>query len=255
MKVLIVEDEQGVAQNLCDILLEIEPNTEIVAIIESVEDAIHWINTHPTPDLGFFDIRIADGESFDIFERSKVEFPIIFTTAYDEYALKAFKVNSVDYLLKPINKNALAGSLEKYKHIYSNPPSLAQADLLQVIRELRMAQPKKFRKNFLVYIKDKILPISTDRIAYFFLEKELIFCITHQNEKYLIDQALDKIETQLNPEHFFRANRQYIVSRLAIKAAAQHFHRKLKLELLPATKETVLISKMKVGAFKKWLEM
>lgn len=255
MKVLIIEDEQGVAQNLCDILLEIEPNIEIVSVLESVQGAVQWINTHSTPDLAFFDIRIADGESFDIFEQTKVEFPIIFTTAYDEYALKAFKVNSVDYLLKPINKKALAQALEKYKHIYSNTPSRAQADLLRVIRELRMAQPKKFRKNFLVYIKDKIFPISTDRIAYFFLDKELVFCLTHQNEKYLIDQSLDKIEDQINPEHFFRANRQYIVSRSAIKAAAQHFHRKLKLELQPSAKETVLVSKMKVGVFKKWLEM
>lgn len=255
MKVLIVEDEQGVAQDLCDILLEIEPNIEIVSILESVQGAVQWINTHPKPDLGFFDIRIADGESFDIFERSKVDFPIVFTTAYDEYALKAFKVNSVDYLLKPIDQHALARAIEKYKHIYSNASPLVQEDLLQVIQELRLAQPKKFRKSFLVYIKDKIFPISTDRIAYFFLDNEAIFCVTHQNEKYLIDQALDKIEGQINPEHFFRANRQYIVSRLSIKSAAQHFHRKLKLELSPSTKEIVLISKTKVGAFKKWLEM
>ena len=255
MKILIIEDESGVAQNLCDILQELESDLVILAVIETVQDAVNWLETHPKPDLGFFDIRIADGDSFEIFEQTAVDFPIIFTTAYDEYALRAFKVNSVDYLLKPIDKKALSAALEKYKSIYTRSESNDQERLLKIIEELRLSSPKKHKKSFLVYIKDKILPIAVEQIAYFYLSNELVFCITHQNEKYLIDQPLDKIESQIDSEHFFRANRQYIVSRKAVKAAVQHFHRKLKLDLSPSPEEEVFISKTKASVFKRWLEI
>ena len=255
MKVLIIEDESGVAQNLCDILQEIEPEIEITAIIETVKEAVAWIKNNPKPDLGFFDIRIADGESFEIFEQTTVDFPIIFTTAYDEYALKAFKVNSVDYLLKPIEKTALEAALKKYKTYFDKKTAIDQESLIRLIQEMRETKPQHYKKNLLVYVKDKILPVAVDQIAYFRLEHELVYCITHRNEKYVIDQALDKVESQLNPEHFFRANRQFLVSRKAVNSAAQHFHRKLKLEMTPSPPVDVLVSKTKAMGFKKWLEM
>jgi len=156
MKILIIEDESGVAQNLCDILQELESDLVILAVIETVQDAVNWLETHPKPDLGFFDIRIADGDSFEIFEQTAVDFPIIFTTAYDEYALRAFKVNSVDYLLKPIDKKALSAALEKYKSIYTRSESNDQERLLKIIEELRLSSPKKHKKSFLVYINEYI---------------------------------------------------------------------------------------------------
>lgn len=255
MKILIVEDEYSVAQNLCDLLKELEPDIQVLAILETVSDALHWLPQHPNPDLGFFDIRIADGDSFEIFEKTKVDFPVIFTTAYDEYALRAFKVNSVDYLLKPVDEKALAAALKKYKSIYSDKKVLRQDDLLEVFQDLRSASLPKYKKSFLVYIKDKILPVSVKRIAYFQLENEIVFCYTHKNEKYLLDQSLDKIEAQLDPDAFFRANRQFIIARTAVKSAVHHFHRKLKLELSPRSQTEVFVSKNKAGLFKKWLEM
>ena len=252
MKVLIVEDENSVAKNLCDLLLEIHPGIEIMAILETVKETVEWIKLkNSRPDLGFFDIQIADGNSFEIFEQIKVPFPIIFTTAFDEYALKAFKVNSIDYILKPIKKSALITAIDKYKAIYSTDSSYET--LLKAIQEIKDTQHKKYKKNILVYYKDKILPITIEDIAYFYLENQAVFCITHKKEKYFIDQSLERIQTQINPESFFRASRQFIVSRQAIKSAAVFFSRKLKLEVAPPFSHEIIISKLNVAKFKKWL--
>ncbi|AXT20313.1 response regulator [Flavobacteriaceae bacterium AU392] len=250
MKILIIEDEHSVAQNLCDILFEINPSIEIVAVLETVIDTVTWIENNNNPDLGFFDIQIADGNSFEIFERTSVNFPIVFTTAFDEFALKAFKVNSIDYLMKPIKKNALKIALKKYDAIYKKNDN---EKLLKVIQELKSEAQKKYKKSFLVYIKDKILPIATEDIAYFYLENETVFCFTHKNERYNINQVLDKIYNQLDPEVFFRANRQYIVSRKTINSVSMYFHRKLKLEVIPKNNSEIIISKTKANEFKKWL--
>ena len=168
MKVLIIEDEYGVAQNLCDILQEIEQGIEILAIIESVKEAVEWFENNPKPELGFFDIRLADGDSFEIFEKIKIDFPVIFTTAYDEYALRAFKVNSIDYLLKPIDKESLVAALDKYKSVYRRNDTFDNEILLKTIQDLRLNEEKKYKKSFLVYIKDQILPVAVENIAYFY---------------------------------------------------------------------------------------
>ncbi|NRB53210.1 MAG: response regulator transcription factor [Saprospiraceae bacterium] len=252
MKVLIVEDEYSVAKDLRDVLWEINPDIEVMAILESVKEVIEWISsTAQLPDLGFFDIQIADGNSFQVFEQTKVPFPIIFTTAFDEYALQAFKLNSIDYILKPIKKSDLEIALNKYKKYYTN---FAQYEaLLAVIQELKNNQPKKYKKNFLVYFKDKILPLAVEDIAYFYLERQVVHCITHQSKKYFIDQSLELIQSQLNPDAFFRASRQFLVSRKAIKSASVYFSRKLKLELSPSFDKEVIISKLNSSKFKKWL--
>lgn len=253
MNVIIIEDESGVAQNLVDILGEIDPGIQVLEIIESVKDAITWLGENPDPELGFFDIRLADGDSFEIFEKMEVNFPIIFTTAYDEYAIKAFKVNSIDYLLKPIDKKSLAAALDKYEAFYKRDATFDNTILLKAIEQLRLADEKKFRKSFLVYIRDQIVPISVQDIAYFYLENEAVYCVTFNNEKFVIDQTLDRISSQTDPEVFYRANRQYIISRNAVKSVSQHFNRKLKLQLSPSPKEDVFISKTKVTEFKEWL--
>lgn len=252
MKVLIVEDESSVARDLRDVLWEIDPGIEVMAILESVKEVIEWITSSTElPDLGFFDIQIADGNSFEIFEQTNVPFPIVFTTAFDEYALKAFKVNSIDYILKPIKRSDLEIALYKYRKIY---PSSAQYEaLLAVIQDIRHNQPKKYKKNFLVYFKDKILPLAVEDIAYFYLEHQAVFCITHRNEKYFIDQSLELIQTQIDPDDFFRASRQVLVSRKAVKSASIYFSRKLKLELTPSFEREVIISKLNSSKFKQWL--
>lgn len=253
MKVLILEDEHGAARNLSDILLELEPDIEILAIIESVGEAVLWIQNNPKPQLGFFDIRLADGESFEIFEKVKINFPVIFTTAYEEYALRAFKVNSIDYLLKPISKESMEFALDKYKSIYTRDEPVDNENLLKIIQELKFNNPVKYKKSLLVYIGDQILPVAVQDIAYFHLENELVYCITHKNDSYIIDQPLDRISGQMDPEAFFRANRQFIVSRKAVNKVAQHFHRKLKLIVSPAPKEDILVGKTKATLFKEWL--
>ncbi|OEK04595.1 LytR/AlgR family response regulator transcription factor [Roseivirga misakiensis] len=253
MKVLIVEDEQGGAQNLCDILLSINQEIEILAIVESVKESVDWIKSNVKPDLGFFDIRLADGDSFEIFEQIEIHFPIIFTSAYDEYALKAFKVNSVDYLLKPIEKEALKAALDKFHTIYANKTSTYH-ELLATITELRKTASRRYKQNLLVYYRDQIIPLSILDIAYFQLENEMVYCLTHRGDKYQIDQTLERISSQIDPELFFRANRQFIISRKSVQSASQHFNRKLKIKLSPAPKEELAISKTKAVPFKTWLE-
>ena len=255
MKVLILEDERGAAQNLLDLLKEVNPLVEVLAVLESVSETVHWLENQRAPELGFFDIRLADGESFEVFEKFPVKFPVIFTTAYDEYALQAFKVNSIDYLLKPVNKEALANALNKYKSIYQREDSYDAETVQSTIRDVRLHEGKPFKKSFLVYVKDQIIPVSVDQIAYFFLENELVYCRTYDNRKFIMDQTLDKIGSQLYPNDFYRANRQYLVSRQAIQSAAQHFNRKLKLQLTPHPDNEVFISKTKASAFKEWLEV
>lgn len=253
MRVLIIEDEQSVAQNLCDILVSIDADMEILAILETVQDAVQWIEENKTPDLAFFDIKIADGNSFEIFEKTKVTFPIVFTTAYDEYALKAFKVNSIDYILKPIEKNALKNAIAKYHRLYNRGASFDNDQLMKVIKELNLEAHKKIKKSFLVYINEKIVPIATERIAYFHIENKTVYCTTHTGELYYLDGTLDKVQHQLDPDDFFRVNRQFIVARKAINSASIYFNRKLKLHVSPPSESDILITKVQVGTFKKWL--
>jgi len=255
MKVLILEDEPGAAQNLLDLIHEVDESIEVLAILESVKETVSWLRKHPAPDLGFFDIRLADGLSFEVFEKASVDFPVIFTTAYDEYALQAFKVNSIDYLLKPMDKAVLRTALEKYRFIYQREDSFDSESVRKSIRDVRLHEEKRYKKSFLVYVKDQIIPVSVDQIAYFFLENELVYCRTHDNRKFILDQTLDKIGSQLNPNDFYRSNRQYLVSRQAIQSVVQHFNRKLKLRLTPEPEQEVFISKTKAAAFKGWLEM
>ena len=254
MKVLIVEDESGVAQNLKDILFELEPDIEILDILESVEEVVAWVGKNNETDLGFFDIRLADGTSFEIFEKINIDFPVIFTTAYDEFALKAFKVNSVDYLLKPLDKKAIRFAIDKYKSLYKNSWKYDSEYLLKVIEGLKVEREKKYKKSFLVHFRDQIKPVSSNDIAYFYLENEMISCVTFNKNLFHMDQSLDSIMQQLNPNDFFRANRRFIVARRSIKSAIIYSYRKLKLELLPKNKLDVLISKSKTSNFKKWLE-
>jgi len=255
MNVIIVEDEQGVLQNLIDVLKQVEPSVVILETFETISETVDWLKKGNTPDLGFFDIRIADGSSFEIFEKISVTFPVIFTTAYDEFALKAFKVNSVDYLMKPINKEELRNAINRYKSLFKKENiTINQNELLKAIQTLK-TNLKTYKEIFLVYVKDKILPIPVDSIAYFYLENEMVTCITYTNEKYNIEKSLDNIQSQLNPQIFFRANRQYLVSRKSIKSAAVYFNRKLKLEIEPKSPSEIIISKVKSSELKKWLTL
>jgi len=252
MQVLIVEDEILLAKRLQKLLLEVEPSASVAAITHSVEETVNWLRTNAAPDLILMDIELADGQSFDIFKQVEIKTPVIFTTAYDEYALKAFKVNSIDYLLKPIKENELKAALDKFKMRLpaANPPYNIHA-LLAEIKKIQ--QPAEYRGRFLVKQGQKMISIETTDIAYIFSENNFSFFRTHQNQKYIIDHTLDELEQSLSPKQFFRANRQFILTNKCVTTIHTWFNQKLKVEVKPEAAEHVVISRDKANSFKEWM--
>lgn len=256
MNVVIVEDETSVAQNLTNLLHEITPEITILAVLESIRDSIRWFERNKEPDIAFFDIKIADGNSFEILEKITINFPIIFTTAFDEYALKAFKYNSIDYLLKPIKKIDLENAIYKYKNLYIHDKSIINynARLIGVIKKIReSSENQHYKKSFLVTYRHQLIPLNVDDIAYFFLENQVVYCKTHTKKCYQISLTLEKLQQLVNPTNFFRINRQFIIAKQAIKAVEIYEKRKLKVITFPVHSSDILISKLKATSFKNWL--
>ena len=249
MKALIIEDEVLAAQSLQKLVTEVSPETEIIGVLQSIEESVAWFNENHIPDLVFMDIHLADGSSFAIFEQVEISCPIIFTTAYDEYALKAFEVSSIDYLLKPINRNDLTRAMNKYQNFVS-AKSIDNKALLDVLQKLKTNI--NYKSCFLVPERDKLVPLATSNIAYFYIEDKMVKAISLDEHTYYMSQNLDDIMTQLNPDDFFRANRQFIVSRKAIKDLTIWFGNKLSVNLLVKIPEDIIISKAKVAEFKNW---
>ena len=248
MKALIIEDEVMAAKTLKKLLGEVSPDTEIVGVLESIEDSVDWISQHPMPDLIFMDIHLADGTSFAIFDRVTVTCPVIFTTAYDEYALKAFEVNSIDYLLKPISKEALERAVSKYHSMSSK--SIGQQQFEVLLKQLG-AKPK-YKSCFLLPERDKLVPLPTSDIAYAYIDTKTVKLVTFDNKTFYMNQTLDDILAQLDPQMFFRANRQFVISRNAVKDVSVWFGNKLALNLVVETPEKVIVSKARVAEFKAW---
>lgn len=249
MKALIIEDEVLAAQSLQKLVTEVAPETEIIGVLQSIEESVAWFNENPMPDLVFMDIHLADGSSFAIFERTQITCPIIFTTAYDEYALKAFEVSSIDYLLKPINRNDLTRAMNKFNALVGEKANNDNAieTLLQQI-----GMKKNYKSCFLVPQRDKLIPLATSNIAYIYIEDKSVKTIALDEHVYYMSQTLDEIMNQLDPDDFFRANRQFIVSRKAIKDITVWFGNKLSLNLSVKVPEKIIISKAKVAEFKNW---
>jgi two-component system LytT family response regulator len=249
MKVIIVEDETLVAQNLKSILNEIG-TIDIIATLESVADTVAWFKLNDSPDIMFLDIHLADGSAFEIFDRVKIDCPVIFTTAYDEYALKAFKVNSIDYLLKPIDINSVIRSLDKYKRL-TGGNGIKETDLQNLISYFKKSIV--YRNNFLVHSKgDKLIPLNADDIAYIFIDFGSVKSISYNYTTYNMDNTLDELEGMINPDMFFRANRQFIISRKAIKDIDLWFNSRLSVNLKVPVPEKILVSKARVPEFKNW---
>lgn len=253
MNILIIEDEEAASKRLKKMLLKIDPLIRVVDIIDSVEDAITWFKKNDEPDLVMIDIQLSDGRCFEIFKKTDVECPIIFTTAYDEYAVEAFKVNSIDYLLKPIDQKALEKSINKYHALRKKFGQEDKTKLDAIIERLAIDKPS-FKSRFLVKSGQSFQAVSTSEIMYFFIENQLVFMATSGIKKYIIDNSLDELESMIDPDMFFRINRQMIVSLDAIKAIHQYFNSRLKLDLSPEFNEDVLVSRNKVQGFKKWLD-
>jgi two-component system, LytTR family, response regulator len=249
VRILIIEDEPLVAKDLETLLRRIEPDAKIDGIISSVEHARKWFSSNPLPDLILSDIQLSDGISFDIFENFQLNCPIIFTTAFDEYAIRAFKLNSIDYLLKPIDGNELSGAIKKYKSL--NTENILGDQLKSLMNNWGQQSHKKYKERFLTLHRNTLVPVVQNEIA-FFHKEELIFLHTMDNEKYISEhQTLDEIEGLLNPEIFFRVNRQYIIHIQAL-GRIKTTHKGLTVQLKPPFNSDIDVSREKAVAFKNW---
>lgn len=250
MRVVIVEDESSAAENLKYLLHDIDAEIKVDRILDTVSSAMDYFSKENDIDLAFFDIHLADGISFDIFEQVRFNVPLIFTTAYDEYALKAFKVNSVDYLLKPIEVHELKEAVDKFKSL--SAISLQGNELQSVLRQISQ-ETKKYRSSFLLRQKDKLIPLNTKEVAYFTIDTGRVKAFDYDQKAYLIDEKLEDLEASLDPTQFFRANRQFIVQRNAVKDLSVYFNGKLILNITPQPAERIVISKAKAPQFKAWI--
>jgi two-component system, LytTR family, response regulator LytT len=246
MKALLIEDETAAARNLAAVLREVAPGVQIVATLESVAESIEWLRSNPQPDLLFMDIHLADGDSFRIFGAVEVTAPVIFTTAYDRYALEAFKVSSIDYLLKPINADDVRRALEKLRRLTSG-------ERLDYGSRVRSLAAQRQEEVFLVRVRDRIIPLQRDRIAYCYTSNEKVTACGFDGETYPLDKTLEALQALLPERDFFRANRQFIVARRAVKEIAVWFGSRLTLHLTVDTPERIVISKARVPEFKTWL--
>ncbi len=248
MKALIIEDESPAAKHLVNILNKLN-NISVVEVLDSIKSTVEWFKSNPQPDVVFMDIHIADGSAFTIFDYVEISCPIIFTTAYDEYAINAFKVNSIDYLLKPITLEAVEKSFQKMKVLSESNQN--QNELNQLIRELN--RKKSYKTHFLVSIKgSKMVPLLSEEIAFFYIDAGRVKALTFDEKNYLLDFNLDELCSQLNPDNFFRANRQFIVAKNAIRELDSWFNGRLSVVLKVHTPERILISRTRVGEFKNW---
>ncbi len=250
MKAVIIEDEAAAAGALRALIGEVCPDIEVVAELQAIDESVEWFAANPMPDVAFMDIHLADGSSFTIFDETAVTCPVIFTTAYDEYALKAFEVNSIDYLLKPIAARDLERAVGKLRGRADRPDD-RMADVERLLASMRQARPA-WKQWFLVPERDKLIPLAAADIACIRIDAKIVRALTHGGKSWHLDQTLDELAQQLDPAHFFRANRQWIISREAVSDLSQWFGGKLSVNLKIATSERILVSKARVGEFKKW---
>lgn len=249
MKTLIIEDEKAALRNLKAAMKEVDADFEIVGETDSVTGTLEWFASHPMPELVFMDIHLADGSAFGIFEQADITCPIIFTTAYDEYALQAFRVNSIAYLLKPISSSDLQKAIDKLKMLEGAvQPTI---DFQAVMHALK--REESYKTHFLVPVKgDRFVPVSVEQISYFYIDGGAVKAVTQSAEMFDFQQTLDELAEQLNPRQFFRANRQYIIAHKVITGVSLWFGGRMVLQLSPAANEKVIISKARVPAFKEW---
>ncbi|MDL5514438.1 LytTR family DNA-binding domain-containing protein [Arenibacter sp. M-2] len=251
MKIVIVEDELAASENLAYMLKNLQDKLEILAVLDSVKTAIDYFTKNQEADLVFMDIHLADGLSFEIFDAVKIDAPIIFTTAYDQYALQAFKLNSIDYLLKPIDEDELEVSLEQFKGQLKGKGLITNQveGLLSLLKD----QKKTYKSMYLVHYRDELIPLKTDKIAYLFIENGIVKAVTKDRRTHTIDQKLEDIENDLDPSNFYRLNRQFIAQRDAIAGIKQYFNGKLIIGVIPPHTEQVIVSKAKASEFKNWM--
>lgn len=253
LKIVIAEDEPLAADRLKKMLSSIEPDANVVAAFDSIRSASKWFRDHKSPDLALFDIQLSDGLCFDIFQQAEVKCPVIFTTAYDEYALKAFKLNSVDYLLKPIDEEELKQALSKFKSHHALTSTQQRSDEWQRIAQLLQQHPSSYRSRFLVRIGDRLEAVSVGNILCFYADEKITILLTTDSKKFTVEESLDELQPQLDPQKFFRLNRQYLCSLDAILDIRSHFNGKLKVKLKNVVDEEIFVSRERAAEFRQWL--
>ena len=249
MNCLIIEDEKVAAERLLGLIKHYDQSIEILEIVQSVKNAVKWLNNNQAPDLIFMDIQLADGLSFEIFEQTIVKTPVIFTTAYDEYALKAFKVNSIDYLLKPIDQSELNSAIEKHKE--NIKPKEIPA---QIFDNILQTLTKNYKNKFVIKVGEHIKVFKIDNVQCFYSMEKYTFLQNNSGCDYAIDYSLDQLEDLLDPAQFFRINRKFIVSFSAISDIISYSNSRLKVKLNSNESNDLIVSREKVQDFKKWLE-
>lgn len=247
IKIVIVEDEKPAAQRLFKLIKQVEPDAELVMHLESVKDSVKWFAENNLPDLIFMDIELADGSSFNIFNEIKIKAPIIFTTAFNQYAIDAFKVNSIDYLLKPIKKEDLENSLQKFHSLQSKKDNLDYALLLKNL------VTKEYQKRIVVRYADVIKTVDIENIAYFYTEEKYTYLYTFDSQRYPIDYTLDQLDHMIDPKNYFRINRQVIVNFKAIEKMIAYSKARVKIILKPAPSFETIVSTERSPYFKEWL--
>jgi two-component system, LytTR family, response regulator LytT len=249
MNILIIEDEIHTAKRLAQIIREVEPNAAVVAQLTSIEQAVKWFNSYNPPDLIFQDIRLSDGLCFEIYQAVKINSPIIFTTAYSEYALESFKLNSIDYIVKPYDKEDIRKVFEKFhgfREMFTPPET-------SLVKEILLGENKTMRKRFLIKTGDRYFSLNASDVAWFVSDEGLTFARTFQDKNHPVDLPLAEVARQLDPDIFFQINRKYILHIESIGRISSWFNSRLKLEINPAAGEDVIVSRERVKQFKEWL--
>ncbi len=257
MKILIIEDEPFAQQELTRLLDSLQIKFEILGMIDTVEDAVEWLKNNPAPELIFLDIQLADGLSFDIFRQVEVQSPVIFTTAYDEYAIRAFQLNSIDYLLKPIKMGDLMKAFNKLDSMKSQMIAGEKVGLSitrKQLENLLSLGKKEYKSRFLVKIGDQLKYIPVQDVAYFYAEENVVFVITRKNDRYIIDYSIEEVDGLVDPKDFFRLNRAFVTHIDAIDKVFKYLNSRLKIELKPPIDKEILVSRAKVSEFLDWMD-
>jgi len=252
MDIVIIEDEPLTAEDLAETIVEVDGSSKIVASLESVKESIGYFNHHDHPDLIFCDIQLSDGSCFEIFKKVDITVPVIFCTAFDEYAIKAFKANGIDYIVKPFCHETVSEALQSYHILKDAFSENANPPTYKALMDILEKENKQIPVSFLVNYKDQILPIKAENIALFFIENEMTRLLTFDRDLYFIDKNLDEID-QLTGLNFFRANRQHLINREAVKSASKTLTRKLVIKLTIPYKHSISVSKAKAMQFLDWL--
>lgn len=254
MKVVIIEDEPYARQELKRLLKKIDPAIEVVKELDEVEESVKWLSTNTDFDLAFLDIQLSDGLSFEIFNRVQFKKPVIFTTAYNEYALNAFELNSIDYLLKPIEEKALQKAFDKLNNLRNQLAAEKPFQLPAELMKLLDAGKKEYKNRFLSRVGDQFKYTQADDIAFFIAEHNTVTLVGQNGSKSIVNTTLEELEKMVDPKEFFRANRSFIINIKAVQKVHKYFNSRLLLELAPKTEEQVLVSRLKVDDFLNWLD-